>query len=346
MKRKIFLGITLVFLSLFIFNFKLIRYGVEQLRGQLHIVFNAREVEDVLADSTVPDSIKQKLLLIQEIKKFAVDSIGLKPTKNYSTYYDQKGKPVLWVLTAAPPFKMKSYEWHYPFLGNLSYKGFFDKQKGETEKKIFDKQNFDTDLSTVGGWSTLGWFRDPVLSRMLRKSEGALAELIIHELTHATIYVKGNVEYNENLATFVGEKGAEKFLQLKFKSDSSKINNYLKQREDEEIFGNYMLSSMDTLIELYKQLTKTKLSLQQKYAAKYNKIASLLAGVKNLPLHNKKKYEWNFFSDPLPNNTYFLSYSNYRKKQTVFETTLTGKCAGNLKLFVHSQKVLINKPFE
>lgn len=338
MKKKIFLSIGLILLILFISNHKIIFYGIEQLRGQLHIVMNAIEIEEVLSDASVPDSTKQKLLLIQEIKKFAVDSIGLKPTKNYSTYFDQKGKPALWVLTASPPFEMKSHEWDYPFLGNLSYKGFFEKEKGEKEKATLDADGFDTDLSTVGGWSTLGWFRDPVLSKMLRKSEGALAELIIHELTHATIYIPDNVEYNENLATFVGERGAEKFLSYKFKNDSVKIISYLQRRTDEEVFGNYIVNSIDTLSNLYKSLEKQNISGKEKYLLKYRKIAAILSGVTYLPLFQKEKFTWSFSKEPLPNNTYFLAYSNYRKKQNVFEKFFVDSCSGNLETFIAKEK--------
>jgi predicted aminopeptidase len=334
MKKKILLVFSLFLLVLFFTNHKIIFYGIEQLRGQLNIVFNTKEIDEVLNDSSVPDSIKQKLLLIQEIKKFAVDSIGLKPTNNYSTYYDQQGKPVLWVLTASPPFQMKSYEWHYPFLGNLSYKGFFEKEKGEKEKQLLDVKNYDTDLSTVGGWSTLGWFRDPVLSKMLRKSDGALAELIIHELTHATVYIKGNVEYNENLATFVGEKGAEKFLTCKYPNDQSKINEYKTRMHDEEVFGNYIVNCIDTLEKLYSEIRTSNNSSGKKYLLKYRKIASLVLGIKNLPLQQMTKYEWNFKTTPLPNNTYFLSYSNYRKRLNSFETVFSDSCKGNLSAFV------------
>jgi predicted aminopeptidase len=55
----------------------------------------------------------------------------------------------------------------------------------------------------------LGWFTDPILSKMLMRSEGDLANLIIHEMSHATIFVKDSIEFNENLATFIGDRGAE-----------------------------------------------------------------------------------------------------------------------------------------
>ncbi|MBK7966761.1 MAG: aminopeptidase [Bacteroidetes bacterium] len=112
-----------------VFNFRLVNYGVAQLKGQLKILYDAEPIETKLSDATFPDSLKAKLRLIQEIKKFANDSLGLVVSKNYTKVYDQKGKPVLWVITASRAFSMKAYEWNFPFLGNVSYKGFFCKRK-------------------------------------------------------------------------------------------------------------------------------------------------------------------------------------------------------------------------
>jgi predicted aminopeptidase len=60
-------------------------------------------------------------------------------------------------------------------------------------------------IRNPGGWSTLGWFTDPILSGMLKRNEGDLASLIIHEMVHATIFVKDDVDFNENLASFIGD---------------------------------------------------------------------------------------------------------------------------------------------
>ena len=316
----------------------MVLYGLQQLQGQLHIVNNTRPITEVLANPSTPDSIKQKLFVIDEIKEFAVASLGLKNTDNYTSYYDQQDKPVLWVLTIAPPFKVENYQWDYPFLGKLSYKGFFEKERGLKEKQEFEHKGFDADLSPTGGWSTLGWFKDPVLSNMLKRSEGSLAELIIHELTHATLYIKGNVEFNENLATFIGEKGAEQFLMFKYKTDSTILIKYLHRRHDEKVFGEYILQSMDTLKNLYSSFDKSQLSKKEMYLLKYQKIAGFMQGVSDLPLYNKKRYEWDFTTKTLPDNTYFLSYSNYRKSQMEMESVFRDSTASDLKQFIEYYK--------
>ena len=83
-------------------------------------------------------------------------------------------------------------------VGAVPYKGFFNREKA-VKKEALEKDNYDVSIRNPGGWSTLGWFTDPILSNMLRRGDGDLASLIIHEMVHATLYVKDSAEFNENL---------------------------------------------------------------------------------------------------------------------------------------------------
>jgi predicted aminopeptidase len=65
----------------------------------------------------------------------------------------------------------------------------------------------------VDAFSTLGWFRDPIYSYMRDYSEKDLAELIIHELFHSTVWLKHHVQFNEQLAQFVGVEGARLYIE-------------------------------------------------------------------------------------------------------------------------------------
>lgn len=332
-----FLILLASFITIYVLlNFKLVTYGIQQLRGQMHIINNARAVDNVIKEKTVSNEYIAKLLLIQKIKKFAVDSLGLNNSSNYTTFYDQQNKPVLWVLTACPPFKMKPYEWHFPLLGKVSYKGFFKKENGLKEEKELKDQLYDTELSTTSGWSTLGWFNDPVLSNMLKRTNGQIAELIIHELTHATVYLAGSVEYNENLATFIGEQGATRFLKATYGSNSLEIESYLFYKSDEEIFGNYMLSACNRLDSLYNSFSDQ--SFREKLRLKYTFITELIFGINKLPLHFREKYIFHFPGSRLPNNPWFLSFKRYRSRQIEMEKKLNVNFNGNLKLYINSIK--------
>src|ERR1700752_341879 len=90
--KRVLKLLLLLLLILVIWNFNLVTYGIDQLKGQLHIVMSAQPIEQVLKNQKLQPGYKRKLLLIAEIKKFAVDSLGLKNTDNYTTYYDQLNK--------------------------------------------------------------------------------------------------------------------------------------------------------------------------------------------------------------------------------------------------------------
>ena len=98
-KGKIFLFSGLLIIALLLtFKHELIYYAFVQAKGQLAIVMNARQVEELMADPSFPDSLKVKLKIIEEVKKYAIEELGLKGEKNYTTYYDQEGRELMWVL--------------------------------------------------------------------------------------------------------------------------------------------------------------------------------------------------------------------------------------------------------
>jgi predicted aminopeptidase len=325
-----------ILLSIYIiFNFKTVAYGIQQLKGQIAIVTGAKPIENFLADPSFPDSLKKKLQLIEEIKRFAIDSLGLKETKNYSTLYDQKGKPLLMNLTAAERFRLKSYNWNFPLLGTVSYKGFFDFEKGQAEADALREKKYDVEYSPVSAWSTLGWFRDPVFSGMLKRNEGQLAELIIHEMTHATLYLKSSVDFNENLASAVGETGAEKFLRSKFGMNSSQLEKYLNEQEDYNRFANHMLAGTKLLDSLY--LTFENKNDEDKFQLKKEMISRITESLDTVPFHNVK-YKNRFKNDELPNNAYFMSFMRYDSQKDEMKKVLNEKFKGNIRDYLESLK--------
>ncbi|HEU4717052.1 MAG TPA: aminopeptidase [Bacteroidia bacterium] len=312
----------LIFIPLFcfcIFNLPLVAYGLKMAKGELTIVWNARPVKDVLADPAVPDSVKAKLKLIEEIRQFAIDSIGLSPSKNYTTFFNQQGKRLIYVVTACRPFAMQPHLWHFPVLGDVPYKGFFEKEKAMDEENRLKKEGWDTDIGGASGWSTLGWFKDPVLSQMLAYREGDLAELIIHELTHGTIFVKDSVEYNENLASFIGYKGALWFLESKYGKDSKQYTDYVNGRKDDETLEKFMLACAHSLDSLYKSMPAGMDSLQ-KVSLKKNAFRKFAENSRQLPFAADTLFPKRFAKRiEKSGNTFFMQYVRYGAKQVNFE---------------------------
>lgn len=318
-------------------NVPLVNYGLRMAKGQLTIVWNARPIKEVLLDNSVPDSVKVKLKLIEEIRQFAFDEIGLKRNDNYTTFYDQHGQRLIYVVTACKPFALEPHLWHFPVLGNVPYKGFFNVDKAKEEAKKQKAQGFDTDIGGASGWSTLGFFKDPVLSQMLNYKEGDLAELIIHELTHGTIFVKDNVEFNENLASFIGYKGALLFLEKKFGKDSKQYNDYINGRKDDETLENFMLTCAHSLDSLYKNYPKdcdniTKLKLKRE------KFKTFVNNAKSLPLAADSLFPTRFGKRiEKSGNAFFMQYVRYGSKQHDFESDFK-KYNGDLRKYVAAMK--------
>ncbi|GAB4136810.1 MAG: aminopeptidase [Bacteroidia bacterium] len=312
-------------------------YGAKMLKGQLHIISNARPVSEVLRDPSLDPEIRRKLLLIQDVRKFAFDSIGLKPNNNYTKYFDQKGKRLVYLVTACEPFALSAFEWEFPVLGRVPYKGFFNESDAVQEAERIRSLGYDTDIGGVSGWSTLGFFNDPILSQMLNRNDGELAELIIHELTHGTVFIKDEVELNENLATFVGEKGAEWFLINRYKNDTTKLHEYKSGNTDSKKISEFMLQSAKFLEQQY-QAINLSAPLSSKRKIKKEAFDSIVITAKRLELINDTVFADRFQKRLLKSgNTVFMHYVRYEARQDDFEEIYKLK-KNNLRAFVDEMR--------
>ena len=316
------------FVILCLFNCKSICYGVRQGMGQLKIIWKAEPLENYLNNDTYPDSLKVKIRLIEEIKQFAFDSLGIYPSKNYTKMYNQNGSPGMYVVTACAPYALEPYKWSFPIVGEFSYKGFFKKKRAIKEVEFLKKEGYDTDIGEVNAWSTLGWFRDPVMSGMLEKTEGSLASLLIHELTHGTIFVKNDVHFNENLASFIGDKGAILYLENKYSNESSEIKNYLEELSDLQKIRNHMHRAAEDLEQFYE---KNKGSKSKKI--KKEKINKLIMDMDTLSLNSFEKVRHiQTLKDSL-NNTFFTDFLMYREDQKKLEKTFNEEFDGDFNRY-------------
>lgn len=311
---------------------ELLNYAAQQGFGQLSIIWKAKPVENYLKDPDFPDSLKLRLNLIDEVRKYAIDSLALKDTKNYKTLYDQRGEEIMWVVIASEPFRLKPKEWKFPIVGTVPYKGYFDKEKAYNLKKELEADGWDVIIRNPGGWSTLGWFTDPILSKMLNRSEGDLANLIIHEMSHATIFVKDSIGLNENLATFIGDRGAEKYLIDQYGEHSREYTTYMQEDEDYLKYVDHMLRGAHILDSLYSRMGEQD-SLEQKRRLKESCINRIISSLDTLSLSQTKKPSQRFKAK-LPNNAYFMNYRQYQSKQNDFLTEWNDKFNGDLRAYI------------
>ncbi len=150
-------------------------------------------------------------MFVREVKSFGEHELGLARSANYESFYDTKGRPITYIVSACRKDRFQAYTWWFPIIGDVPYKGFFSKTDAQAEAGSLEKQGYDVSLGMAAAYSTLGYFPDPVLSTMLDYPDEQLAALLLHELTHGTIYLPGGTEFNEGLASFVGWQGALEF---------------------------------------------------------------------------------------------------------------------------------------
>lgn len=337
--KKILLALLGVLLILGVFYREVITYGFLQAKGQIRILMQVRDVSDVLADPTFPDSLKARIRLIAEIKKFGVDSLGLTPSDNYTTFFDQHGKPLIWLITASERYKVAPYQWHFPIVGTFPYKGYFDSTRAVAEQKTLIDKGLDTDIGDVSAWSTLGYLKDPILSSMLQRRVGSLANLILHELTHGTLFVKNNLELNENLASFVGDQGAIRFLKYKYGHDSQQMRVYEYSKRYNDAYSQHMLRGAGRLDSLYKTFGDNPAPNPQRDSLKVSMIADILSDTDTLLSGKRTLTNKNRWPDgKLPNNAYFISYLTYKSKQNIFKKEFENKFNGDLKKYLTNLK--------
>jgi predicted aminopeptidase len=285
-------------------------YLIRQAKGQLYVIYHTQKVATVLEKNNLDWNEIHKIKLIQEIKLYAENEIGLNKTNNYTTFYNQHSKPILWMLTACEPFAFKEKVWQFPLLGEVSYKGFFDYNLAISEANYLKMQHYNVDVGKVSAWSTLGILSDPILSSMLENEEGELAELIIHELTHATLYFPNNVDFNENFASFVGRQGAIQFLKNKYGSQSKQLEIYLKDVEEETILKRFLFENKEMLSLYYASFDKN-MDDSQKDILKQKKLSEVIQKLYLLNIYNWKTKIKIAQKIRLSGNAYFMSFNRY-----------------------------------
>jgi predicted aminopeptidase len=186
----------------------LLRAGWEEAR----ILVRRRPIESLVQDSSLPPVVRGKLGLVLDARRYAVQVLGLEAGRSFLYYSDVGRDTLVLVLSAAYRDRLEPYRWWFPVVGRVPYRGYFDWGAARRAEERLRRRGFDTYLRPTAAFSTLGWFDDPLLSTTLAEDSVGLANTVIHELVHNTVFVRDVVEFNESLASFVGARGAVAFF--------------------------------------------------------------------------------------------------------------------------------------
>ena len=202
--------------------------------------------------------------LVHDIRRFAREELGLKMSKNYTRYVFIDRDYLAAVVSASAADHFTRYEWNYPVVGKMPYKGFFNIEEARGERAKLEKKGLDVWIRGVDAFSTLGWFRDPLFSYMRDYSPYQLAGLIIHESMHATVYLKGQAQFNEELAEFVGSEGARLYMETRFGVDSEEYRAKIAAEEENGRYVAFIRELIAELQALYESGADWKEKLDEK----------------------------------------------------------------------------------
>ena len=201
--------------------------------GQYRIVAHRRPIDQVLADAQTSVSLKDKLRLVLRLREFAETDLKLPANGHYLRYADVGRRYVVWNVHAAPPFSLDPKSWWYPVVGSLEYRGYFSERDARRYAGKLERKGFDVYVEGVEAYSTLGWFRDPVLSTFIHYEEALLAETLFHELAHQKLFVGGDTDFDEAFATAVGQEGARRWLETTGKPETLAAYRVVLRREEQ-----------------------------------------------------------------------------------------------------------------
>jgi predicted aminopeptidase len=183
------------------------KVGIEHLRYMSRAV----PITEAIDEAEDPER-KALLALVLDVREFAKLQ-GLEVGGSYAEVSDTTGLTRAWVVTAAYQDRLEPYEWRYPIVGRIPYRGYFDVEKAERFARTLDADELDTYIVEASGYSTLGWFDDPLPSGLLDAGKVSLASTVIHELVHQTLFVPDEIAFNETLASTIESRLAVEFFE-------------------------------------------------------------------------------------------------------------------------------------
>jgi len=294
----------------------------------------AMSIDRALAD---PKTGGEERLLLERAKgarSFALSELGLKETKNYTSIVKLDADRLATVVQACAELSFDRYLWSYPVIGKMPYRGYFDPKDAAKEAAALKKRGLDVISRPIDAFSTLGWLSDPLFSFMSSYKEADIADLVIHEMTHATIFLKGDrpgaEEFNEELATFVGRKGALLYLAKEYGASSPEAAAAQADHEDAAAFASYLAGTAKELEAVY----SSSASDDEKRERKAEVIAARAEEFKKEGPSIFKGPGYADFPMGKINNAYIDLYRLYEGESSLYGDFYDKVCGSDMKAFI------------
>ncbi|MCR4302221.1 MAG: aminopeptidase [Sulfuricaulis sp.] len=310
-------------------------YYFHAVSGQIEILNKRRPVEEVLNDPATTPKTRQQLKLVQRLRDFASQELGLPDNRSYRSYADLERPFVIWNVFATPELSLESKQWCFMFAGCVSYRGYFTRDKAEGFAAELKQEGHDVYVGGVPAYSTLGWFNDPVLNTFLHRSEADLAGLLFHELAHQVLYVSGDTAFNESFATVVELEGVRRWFE--HHGAPHQAEAYQKKIQRREEFTTLVLKHKARLAAFY----ASNASETEKRSAKALELEELRSEYATVKAGWGGQGDYDKWFERDLNNAHLAAIGLYHVHVAAFQKLLE-QHQGDLTAFYRSVKELAN----
>ncbi|MEO8407754.1 MAG: aminopeptidase, partial [Oxalobacteraceae bacterium] len=149
-----------------------------------------------------------------------------------------------------------------PVAGCVTYRGYYEQAQAQAEALAMRAEGYDVQVAGVAAYSTLGWFKDPVISTFIDYPQTELARLIFHELAHQVVYAPGDSAFNEAFATAVEQAGLQRWLEMH--GDAKMRQSYAAQAGRKRDFLALLMQCRQALEVNYAKTSPNAEKLQHK----------------------------------------------------------------------------------
>jgi predicted aminopeptidase len=294
---------------------------------QAEMLARREPIDEVLARGGLSAGQEQRLRLVPSLKSYG-RGIGLSATDNYDSLAVGWERTV-WNVSAAQPLSFENETWWFPVVGRVPYLGYFVEADARAEGARLSSRGLDVSIRTAGAYSTLGWFRDPILPHMLRWSDSQLAETVFHELAHATLWVPGSVAFNESFASFVGDTAARAWLVDTYGASSTEVARWDREQRDSRRFTEILHGLYGDLDAVYRD---PSLDEAARRARKSELYGTLAARVEASPIEDRATW-LSWVARGTWNNARLAQFRTYASHEDDF-AALHASVGGDLGRFI------------
>ena len=311
-------------------------YETTQALRYLSIRSKAESFDRALADPKTSPALRLLIGRARAARSFALGELGLKQTKNFTSVVVLDADRLVTVVQACAGLSFTRHLWSYPVVGKMPYRGYFDRDEAEKEAARLKATGLDTIARPVDAFSTLGWLSDPLFSFMSSYGEAEVADLVIHEMTHATIFLKGDrpgaEQFNEELSTFVGREGSLLYMSEAYGADSRQVADLRATWDDAASLAAYLAGTGRLLEAVY----SSGAADGEKRRLKAGVIAARAADYKrDYPALFKGGRHRDFAMERI-NNAYIDLYRLYEGESSLYRDFFERRCGGDLRSFIQA----------